>query len=415
MIAEEVAAKFGTPVYVYDLQAVRDAHADLRSALPAQAGLYYSLKANPHPEVAAELARLGCRAEVSSQGEIDTAIGAGFQAARMLLTGPGKTADTIAHAMRSGVRAFSVESPADLARIGSLAAAHGTAARCLLRVNADQPVPGLGLAMTGTASQFGADASWVSRQPELFRQAGAARVTGLHLYMGTNIEDEATLLAQFRVAVGIAASLAGPFGGFAEVDLGGGFGTPYARRGGRPLFGGLARQLTELLDGHLPGWRQRRPLITFESGRYLVGSAGSLICRVVDTKVSKGVRFAVLDAGVNHLGGMMGLRRIPPIVPDLLTLPGDGNGARVPTTVTGPLCTPLDTLARDAQLPPLAAGQLVAIPNVGAYGLTASLMAFLGHPAPAEVVVNGDKVASASQIQLTRTHLLAREPARSRA
>lgn len=415
MIAEEVAARFGTPVYLYDLQAVRDAHADLRAAVPAHADIYYSLKANPHPEVAAELARLGCHAEVSSQGEVDMAIGAGFTPARMLLTGPGKTADTVAHAMRRGLRAFSVDSPGDLARIGELAAAHGTAARCLLRVNADEPVPGLGLAMTGTASQFGADASWVTRQPELFRGAGAAQVTGLHLYMGTNIEDEEALLAQFRVASGIAARLSALFGGFTEVDLGGGFGTPYARQGSRPRFGGLARQLAELLDGQLPGWRQRRPQVTFESGRYLVGSAGSLICRVIDVKVSKGVRFAVLDTGVNHLGGMMGLRRIPPIVPDLVSLPGDGDGACEATTVTGPLCTPLDTLARGAYLPPLAAGQLVAIPNTGAYGLTASLIAFLGHPAPVEVVVDGDTIASASQVQFTRTHLLARESARTHA
>src|SRR5262249_48703397 len=161
---------------------------------------------------------------------------------------------------------------------------HGTKARCLLRVNADEPVPGLGLAMTGIASQFGADASWVARQPELFRGAGAAQVTGLHLYMGTNIEDEEVLLAQFRSAVGIAAHLSALFGGFSEVDLGGGFGTPYARQGDRPRFGGLGRQLAKLLDGQLPGWRQRRPQVTFESGRYLVGSAGSLICRVVDVK-----------------------------------------------------------------------------------------------------------------------------------
>jgi len=407
MNLEQIAAMVGTPAYAYDLAAVRAAHADLRAALPGQAVLYYSLKANPHPRLVTELAGLGCRAEVCSAGEIETAICAGVHPDAILLTGPGKTAEVIEHAFGAGVHRFSVDSPGDLARVGAVADGYGVAAECLLRVNADEPVPGMGLAMTGTASQFGADASWVIREPERFRESGGARVTGLHLYMGTNLEEEETLLRQFEIAATTAASLTRLLGTPAEVDLGGGFGTPYAREGVRPRFRTLAGRLAAVLDEHLAGWREGRPAVAFESGRYLVGDSGVLICRVVDIKVSKGKTFAVVDAGVNHLGGMAGLRRLPPIRPTVRPFPGPARPAgNVPTTVVGPLCTPLDAFVRDADLPRLSVGQLVSIPNVGAYGLTASLLAFLGHPAPVEVVVDSElgagEFVSVSRLALTR-------------
>src|SRR6185437_13609358 len=87
--------------------------------------------------------------------------------------------------------------------------------------------------------------------------------------------------------------------------------------GARPAIGGLADRLAAVLDAQLPGWRDGAPRIAFESGRFLVADAGALLCRVVDAKESKGEAFAVLDAGINALGGMAGLRRLPPLLPSL--------------------------------------------------------------------------------------------------
>ena len=422
MNLRDIAARYGTPTYVYDLAAVRRAVTDLRRALPRPSALYYSVKANPHPHVVAQLARLGCRAEVSSTGEIDVAIRSGFPPSEIMLTGPGKTQDTIRHALDRDVVRFSVESPTELARLGELTAASGARVDCLLRINADEPVPGMALTMTGTASQFGVDAGWVDSEPGLFRGGGSVRVRGLHLYMGTNLDDEDTLMSQFEVAVRLAAGLGHRLGVPVEVDLGGGFGAPFARTGERPRFAGLATRLTELLDRRLPGWRHRRPLVAFESGRYLVADSGVLLSRVVDVKPSKDQVFVVLDTGVHHLGGMSGLRRIPRISPTVLAADGprrngaDGaggtaiGGAGRPVrlggaTVVGPLCTPLDTFGRGVELPSLHPGDLVAVPNVGAYGLTASLIAFLGHRTPTEVVVDGDELHSASRLELVRSAL----------
>jgi len=403
----EVAERYGTPVYVYDLDEIRRAHADLRRGLPGEAVLYYSLKANPHPLVVAELLELGCRGEVSSPGEIRAALAAGADPSDLLLTGPGKTAEVVALALDHGLTRFSVDSPRDLERVETLAADRDLAVDTLLRVNADEPVRGVGLAMTGVSSQFGADASWVARQPDRFRG-----VTGLHFYMGTNLVSEDVLVRQFEVGVGLAERLGDVLGGVTEIDLGGGFGAPFGRSGARPELPGLAGRVARLLDDRLPGWRRAAPQVAFESGRYLVAESGTLVSRVVDVKESKGEVFVVLDTGINHLGGMAGLRRIPRILPDVAPVEGDRDAPRE-SVLAGPLCTPLDVFGRGSELPSLEPGELVTIPNVGAYGLTASLVAFLSFDPPAEVVVDGEEVVSASRLAFGRAPAGVREAVRA--
>lgn len=405
MNAAEVAERYGTPAYVYDLEEVRRAHADLRRGLPDEAVLYYSLKANPHPDVVAELLELGCRGEVSSPGEIRAALAAGADPADLLLTGPGKTEELVALALDAGLTRFSVDSPRDLAQVEALAADRDLAVDALLRVNADEPVAGAGLAMTGVSSQFGADASWVVREPGRFRG-----VSGLHFYMGTNLVNEDVLVRQFEVGLSLAARLEEAVGEVTEVDLGGGFGAPFGRAGRRPQLPGLAVRVAGVLDERLPGWRRAAPRVAFESGRYLVAGSGTLVSRVVDVKESKGEVFVVIDTGINHLGGMAGLRRIPRILPDVA--PADGDAEPRESVLAGPLCTPLDVFGRGSELPSLEPGELATIPNVGAYGLTASLVAFLGFDPPVEVVLDGEEVVSASRLALGRAPVGAREAVR---
>lgn len=392
----DLAREHGTPLYVYDVADLRRAHADLREAIGDGSTLYYSLKANPHPLVAGELARIGCATEIASAGEVGLALAAGFAPADILFTGPAKSDADLDTALTAGIRRFSVDSPTDLGRLARAAAEHGAALSCLLRVNADQAVPGMGLTMAGIASQFGADASWVTSCPEAFASVGGARVSGLHLYMGTNIDDPEVLYEQFATSMALAGALRRVLGtSLTDVNLGGGFAVPYARRGGRPSYRELASRLPPVCDRNLPGWRDGGVRLAFESGRYLAGGCGVLVCQVIDVKVSKGRTFVLLDAGINQLGGMSGLRRVPRIVPDLLPLTGLAASARggwvEDCVVAGPLCTPLDTWCQGVRLPRLRPGDLVATPNVGAYGLTASLVAFLGHDPAPEVVVDSDR------------------------
>jgi diaminopimelate decarboxylase len=386
------------PAYVYDLDEVRRAHGLLRSALPAPSTLFYSVKANPHPAVIGALAASGCRAEVSSSGELAAALAAGVPAADVLYTGPGKRDAEVLDAARLGVRWFSVDSPAGVGQVARAADGSGVDTRCLVRVNAEVvPGGGQGLAMTGVTSAFGADAAWVAADPGAFRD----RFAGFHLYAGSNLADADALVAQFGHAIATARSLADVLGVEPGVlDLGGGFPAPFARVGDLMPFPDLADRVAELLDAAFPGWTSGAPDVAFEAGRYLTATCGSLLVRVADVKHSHGRRVVVLESGINHLGGMSGLRRLPPLVPDVTA--GDVSRAAEPALLAGPLCTPLDTWARAARLPEVARGEVLRVPNVGAYGLTASVVAFLSHPLPSEVVVENGRVADVSRLELVR-------------
>lgn len=408
-----IAGEYGTPVYVYDLAEIRRAHAELRTHLPADSAVFYSLKANPHPEVVRELVRGGARPEVCSTGELDVALAAGASPQACLYTGPGKTAAEIDHALAAGVRRFSVESPTDLQRLGSRARRAGTTAQVLLRLNPVGYPSNAGLAMGGTSSQFGADVDWVCAEPELFGADGVD-VIGYHVYIGSNSADAEQLANWFGLGLDAVSAAHKALGGEVQIiDLGGGFGSPYARSGTRPALGTLGARLPELIAERL-GAGIGEPEIAFESGRYLVGTAGSLVIGVQDVKVSQGVRYVVADGGINTIGGMQGLRRVPPLVaearsmtaPDHISETDDhttGHTAALPTVLTGPLCTTLDVLNPKAGLTTVAPGDLLVVPNVGAYGVTASLIGFLGRQAPAEVTVDGDRTVSALRLRLDYT------------
>ncbi|MFC8426341.1 acyl-CoA dehydrogenase family protein [Streptomyces sp. NPDC057236] len=409
MTPSTLVERYGSPLYVYDLDEAERAAADLRTQLPSGATLFHSLKANPHPEVVRALRVAGCRAEISSAGELESALLAGHEPGTCLYTGPGKTDAELAHALERGVTFFSAESVTDLRRIARAARRQAVTARCLLRVNGGAGEGTAGLRMTGTASQFGLDLDAVDEwAPAVAGLVADEQVepVGLHLFAMTNARDEESLVQELLANIRTAALLRDRHGLPVRVlDLGGGFAHPYAVPGDRPRYPGLRSALEAGLDEHFAGWRDGDVEVAFESGRYLSGSCGRLLTTVTDVKESKGRTFVVLDAGVNALGGLAGLRRLPPVraqaVPAGSGQPVDGREERR-VALVGPLCTPSDTLAHDTALPLPAPDDLLAIPNTGAYGLSAGLIGFLSRPAPGEVALRDGDVVSATRLDLRR-------------
>lgn len=400
----DLADRYGTPLYVYDLDRVAAARRDLFAALPDGVEVYYAFKANPHPDLARALREddgtgHACRAEISSTGELAAAVTAGYDPASCLYTGPGKTPGELAAAIDAGVRTFSVESLSDLRHVGEAALAHGTTARCLLRVNSATASASTGIRMTGRPSQFGIDGEMLpALMPELAAVPGT-RLVGAHYFTMSNAKDEDHLVTELEAAISSAAKFAEETGLPLELlDIGGGFAAPYATPGERPRYGRLRGELERALDLYLPGWRSGAPRIAVESGRYLVADSGRLLTRVVNVKDSRGSRFVIADAGINTVGGLSGLGRLLPAA----VRPDTAAPEAEPASLVGPLCTPGDLLARDIGLPAAEPGDLLSIPNVGAYGPTASLLGFLSRPAPVEAVVRGTDVVTVSRLELHR-------------
>jgi diaminopimelate decarboxylase len=394
--ARELAARFGTPLYVYDLDEVESRARTLRNLLPAGAELFYSFKANPLPAIAQTVRPLGCRAEVSSLGELRVANAAGFKPDHILLTGPAKSDDVIAAALETGEVIFSCESILDLKRLQAAAQKRNRQVRALLRINPAH-APQAQLAMTGVESQFGFDEALLpGLKNEIKSFTGTIEFIGVHVYFGTQVAPGA-LVAATRAALDAAGRVSRELGLVCRVvDAGGGFPWPYASAEAGPDLSGLKDELAALAQDPFA----RSATLWFESGRYLCASSGTLLATVRDVKESKGGRkYVVLDTGIHHLGGMSGLGRIPRPLVSVVPLSGDPAGELGNADLVGPLCSPLDSLARNLKLPPLKPGDLIAIPNVGAYGLSASLIGFLSHPPPKEIAYRGQQCVEAYQLR----------------
>ncbi|HEY0514085.1 MAG TPA: type III PLP-dependent enzyme [Thermoanaerobaculia bacterium] len=407
-LAADLAARFGTPLYAYDLGAVRERARALAACLPGGSRLLFSLKANPLPAIGAVLAGLGCGAEVSSTGELQAALAAGFAPAAILYTGPAKTPDEIVAALARGVRDYSCESFADLERLSHLAGQAGVRPRVLLRVNPARASRAL-LAMSGVRSQFGFEEELLLAEPARLAAAREVEIAGIHVYFGTQIQGAEALVSAFEEATDTAERIAEATGRrFAVLDLGGGFAWPFATAGEGGTLAGLAPALAAL---PARSRRNRGAELWFESGRYLTASSGTLLTTVLDVKASKGGnRFVLADTGIHHLGGMSGLGRIARSNLSVESSAAASNRPAEVVDLAGPLCTPLDCMGRNVTVPAPRPGDLLRIPNVGAYGLTASLMGFLSRPAPVEVVYEGTEILEASRLASARETLVTRAP-----
>jgi diaminopimelate decarboxylase len=383
----QLAARVGsTPFFAYDRRLITERVELLRTLLPARLQLTYAVKANPMPAVVQHLAGLVDSLDVASAGEMLVALDTGMPPERVSFAGPGKTPAEVRRAVAAGV-VLEIESVTEVRRAMAAGDELGVRPSVAVRVNPDFAVKGSGMRMGGGPQQFGIDAEQV---PALLAELTGADldVLGFHVFAGSqNLRADILAEAQRRtvdLVLQLADGLPAPL---RYLNLGGGFGIPYFAADEDLDLGRVAETLHELVDGVIAErWPQARPVV--ELGRYLVGESGVYVTEVVDKKVSRGKTYLVVDGGLHHqlaASGNFGqvIRRNYPLVV--------GSRAEEATaetvSVVGCLCTPLDLLGNDVELPAAEVGDLVALFQAGAYGLTASPTAFLGHPAPVEVLV----------------------------
>lgn len=388
----EIAREFGTPLFVYDASVLEAKWTKLRDALPSRVEIYYSVKANPNPAIVQEFLSRGAGVEIASEGELRLALSAGCPGDRIVFAGPGKRDFEIRAFLEAGGGEIHVESLNEARRLVALCDELEQDASAAVRINPSSEAQGGAMRMGGKSAPFGVDEEEMKGVVDALQTSSRVRVTGVHIFAGTQILDAEILATQYRKCVELAGTIA-PWlkGPLATVDFGGGLGIPYFE-GDSELdvasFGAWVRELVDSLDSEIFGGTR----LLVEPGRYLVGEAGVYVARVVDVKTSRGKKYAVLDGGMNHhlaASGNLGqvIKRNFPVA----ALGRMGESAREKVDVVGPLCTPLDVLVRGAELPPLAVGDLVGVFQSGAYGRTASPLGFLSHPTPPEVLVSRGK------------------------
>lgn len=373
-----------TPFYAYDRAAISERVRALRAALPSTLHLHYAIKANPMPAVVQHLAALTDGLDVASAQEMAVALDTGAEPSRISFAGPGKSPAEIRRAVAAGIT-MTAESIVQLDAAVEAGNALGVRARIALRVNPGFELKASGMRMGGGPKPFGIDEAKLPEVLDAMRARDLA-LTGLHIFGGSqNLRAEAIVDAQTKTYE-LGRRLLEHWGRPVEwLNLGGGFGVPYFP-GEQPLdlapVGANLDTLCTRAAGEIEA-----PLV-IELGRYLVAEAGVYVCRVIERKESCGQVFLVTDGGLHHhlsASGNFGqvLRKnFPVAVANRIGAPLDEV-----QSVVGPLCTPLDLLADRMPLAHAEAGDLIAVFQSGAYGLTASPTAFLSHPAPAEVLV----------------------------
>lgn len=382
----EIAATAGrTPFYVYDRAVMSRKIDTLRRTLPAEIHLHYAMKANPHPEVVHHVGALVDGLDVASAGELRVALKSGANPRDISFAGPGKTQAELECAISAGIT-INVESERELRILTELARGGGPAPRVALRVNPDFELKSSGMKMGGGPKQFGIDAEKV---PDILRLVGTLPLEfrGFHIFWGSqNLNAESIVEAQQKTAeLGLLLARWAP-APISLFNMGGGFGIPYFPGEQQLDIAPIGVHLGELVPKIRSGMPDAE--LVLELGRFLVGEAGVYVCRVIDRKVSRGHVFLVTDGGLHHhlaASGNFGqvIRKNYPVVV----------GNRVHGTceelasVVGPLCTPLDLLADKMALADAREGDLIAVLQSGAYGLSASPRAFLSHPDAAEVLV----------------------------
>jgi diaminopimelate decarboxylase len=381
-----IARELGrTPFYVYDRSVMTRKVRELRDLLPADVEIHYAMKANPMPAVVRHFCGLVDGIDVASAGEMDVALAAGMEPERISFAGPGKTPAELERACTAGIT-INMESALEMRRLADIARRTGQRPRVAVRVNPDFELKSSGMKMAGGPKQFGVDAECV---PALLTELASLPLDfqGFHIFSGSqNLRADSISEAQRKsaaLAIELASHAPAPV---RMLNLGGGFGIPYFP--GEQLLD--TAPIGAQLHALLPDIKAAMPGVTIalELGRYLVGESGVYVCRVLDKKLSRGQVFLIADGGLHHhlaASGNFGqvIRKNYPV----LIANRIGQRQREVASVVGPLCTPLDLLADRMDLAEADVGDLIAVFQSGAYGMTASPLGFLSHPAPLEVVV----------------------------
>jgi diaminopimelate decarboxylase len=373
--AGDLAASFGTPLYVYSRDILtRNYEAYDRAFAPVRHRICYAVKANASGAILRALAALGAGADIVSGGELKAALRAGFPPGRIVFSGVGKTDEELALAVESGIGEFNVESEDEIGRLSAVAAARGRRARITLRANPDVDARSHPYISTGLReNKFGVE---IERVPDILRRARerpAIDVVGVQCHIGSQMRDLSPVDEAVDALVALSRRLLSEGFALDTIDIGGGLGIDY-EGDGAPGPEDLAGKVLPRVQG--------LPLtLVLEPGRSIVGPAGVLLTRVIGVKESRGKRFVIVDAGMNDLlrpSLYEAYHRIEPAV--------TRGAAPAVVDVVGPVCESSDFLAKDRSLERVETGDVLVVRDAGAYGFSMA-STYNMRPRAAEVLV----------------------------
>ncbi len=376
---DELAERFGTPLYVYSRRAIESAYDAYVAALKGRRSLVcYAVKANSNLAVLDVLARRGAGFDIVSGGELARVLAAGGDASKVVFSGVGKGEAEIEAALNAGIACFNIESAAELDRIDAAARRLNTRARVSLRVNPDIDAGTHPYISTGLKNnKFGVAYADALALCHAASKKETIDLIGLGCHIGSQITEIAPYIGAAGRILDLIDALEREKILLRHIDLGGGLGIRY-RNESPPLASELIGALLARLDarGH------RDKTVIFEPGRSIVGNAGILLTRVEYLKPGTSRNFAIVDAAMNDLLRPAMYDAWMDVVP---VLPRPSGAQQY--DIVGPVCESADWLAHDRALA-LQPGDLLAIVSAGAYAMAMSSN-YNTRARAAEVMVDG--------------------------
>ena len=389
---ETLAAKFGTPLYLYSATTIKSRYKEFERAFAKRSHtVCYSVKANSNLSILKLLASMGSGFDVVSGGELERVARASKAAVKkVVFSGVGKTADEMDAALKAGILMFNLESEAELHLLAERAAKLRKTARVAFRVNPNVKAETHPYISTGLREhKFGVP---IDEARELYSLAAQQRYlepAGVSVHIGSQITDVTPFGETMQRVVALVRQLLSDGLDIRYVDAGGGLGISYHENSNETLrasIDGYAKALIEQLkdtDLHL----------LLEPGRSIIAPAGALIAKALYAKQNGRKKFLIVDAAMNDLLRPSLYGAYHEIVAvdgdERKKLEIDGLSAGV-ADVVGPVCETGDFFARDREMPAVNAGELVAILDTGAYGMSLSSN-YNTRPRAAEVLVEGKR------------------------
>jgi diaminopimelate decarboxylase len=381
----EIASAVGTPFYVYSTATLERHYQVFDEALAGMEHfICYAMKANSNMAVLRIMAAMGAGMDVVSGGEYARAIAAGVPGEHIVFSGVGKTREEMAAALTGGIRQFNVESEPEMRVLNEVALSLGKVAPITVRVNPDVDAKTHAKIATGKSeNKFGIP---ISKAREVYAEAARMKgleVVGIDVHIGSQLTDLQPYEDAFNKVAELTEALRADGHDIRRLDLGGGLGIPYERSNEAPPLPMEYGEVIRRTVGHL-GCE-----IEIEPGRLIAGNAGLLVTSVIYRKEGEGRDFLIVDAAMNDL--------IRPAMyeahHDIIPVKEPAVGVEpTPHDIVGPVCETGDTFAKERNMPPMAAGDLMAFRSAGAYG---AVMAseYNSRPLIPEVLVQGDQFA----------------------
>ena len=372
----DVAARAGTPSYVYSAATILDNYRAYASAFgDVPHTVCYAVKANSNLSVLRLLAQEGAGFDIVSAGELYRVMKAGGDPAKVVFSGVGKTSSEINDALEAGIFAFNCESEPELALIDSLAHRRGVRARIAIRINPNVKAATHAYISTGSKeNKFGIDIEEAENVYARARQYKNLLLEGVSCHIGSQMFDPHPVLRAVDRVLELVDKLRTNGFDIRHADLGGGLGVAYTRDEVEPVIGELVSALREKTAG-------RNLHVMVEPGRSIVGNAGVLLTRVLYRKMTGTKEFVITDAAMNDLIRPALYDAHHEILPLRLT-----EQQPITADIVGPVCESGDFLAHDRTLQEVFPGDLLAVCTAGAYGFVQS-STYNSRPRAAEVMI----------------------------